>query len=359
MSSVVGLARSGLSALWSWWLAELAGMLPRRLKQVGRRERRQIVLLLNPGETVVLERTGDRARVVGAADSQASDHARHLAALLQRVNPRRQPVTVCLSGDLGLRKIISLPLAARDDLEQLLRFEMDRLTPFRAEEVYFAQRIVDTDMPNRKIMVELAVAPRSIVEQALQTARTAGAAASRVELGAARPDGRAPLNLLPQEAGDAAGERRLIRALIVLALILAIVAVAIPLQRQRSKLAALTDQVAATRVEAEESHALREELDQLSRTSTFLLAEKGRRPMTTEVLADLTRLMPDQAYLAQLTLQDGEVQLHGWAATASDLISLLDQSPLFRAPRFRSPVTRDGSDGTERFHLSVELAEGG
>jgi hypothetical protein len=69
--------------------------------------------------------------------------------------------------------------------------------------------------------------------------------------------------------------------------------------------------------------------------------------------------VPDQAHLAQLLLQDGEVQLHGWAATASDLISLLDQSPLFRAPQFRSPVTQDGSDGTERFHLSVELAEGG
>jgi general secretion pathway protein L len=292
------------------------------------------------------------------ASSDPADRGGQLAALLQRVNPRREPVTVCLSGELGLRRIISLPLAARDDLAQLLRFEMDRLTPFRAEEVYFAQRVVDTDMPNRRIMVELAVAPRSIVEHALKTARTVGAVVAGVELGTARPDGQEPLNLLPQEAGDAAGERRLIRALILLALILAIVAVAMPLQRQRSKLAALTDQVAVTRVEAEQSHALREQLDQLTQTGNFLLAEKGRRPMATEVLADLTRLVPDQAYLAQLILQGGEVQLHGWAVTASDLISLLDQSPLFRAPQFRAPVTQEGSDGTERFHLSVELAEG-
>jgi general secretion pathway protein L len=359
MSSVIGLVRSSMSALLSWWLAELAGMLPRRLKQIGLRERRQVVLLLNPGQTVVLERTGDRARVVGAASADPDDRGGELAALLHRVNHRRQPVTICLSGELGLRKFISLPLAARDDLEQLLRFEMDRLTPFRAEEVYFAHRIIDTDTPNRRIMVELAAAPRSIVEDALKTARTVGAVAARVELGTARPDGGEPLNLLPQQSGDVAGERRLIRALILLALILAVVAVAIPLQQQRSKLAALTDQLAATRVEAEQSHALREQLDQLTQTSTFLLAEKSRRPMATEVLADLTQLVPDQAYLAQLMMQEGEVQLHGWAATASDLISLLDQSPLFRAPQFRSPVTREGGDGAERFHLSVELAEGG
>jgi general secretion pathway protein L len=135
MPSVIGLASSGLAALWSWWLTELTGMVPHRLKRVGRRERREVVLLLNPDETVVLERTGQRARMIGAVPADPTDQAGPLAALLQRVNPRRQPVTICLSGELGLRKIINLPLAARDDLEQLLRFEMDRLTPFRADEV--------------------------------------------------------------------------------------------------------------------------------------------------------------------------------------------------------------------------------
>jgi general secretion pathway protein L len=357
MSSVIGVARSGLSALWSWWLAELGGMVPRRLRQVGRRDRRQVVLLLKADETAVLERSGERVRVVGVVRADAADRNGQLAALLRRVR-QRGPVTLRLSGERGLRKIITLPLAARDDLAQLLRFEMDRLTPFRADEVHFAQRIIDTDIANRRITVELAVAPRSTVAQALQLAQSVGAAASRVELDTARADAREPLNLLPQDSADVAGERRLLRALILLALILAVTAVAIPLQRQRARLAALSEQIAATRVEAEQSHALRAQLDELSRTGAFLLAEKGRQPMATEVLADLTRLMPDQAYLVQLLLQGGEVQLHGWAATASDLISLLDQSPLFRAPQFRSPVTQEG-DGIERFHLSVELAGNG
>ncbi len=358
MPSVIGLASNGLAALWSWWLTELTGMVPRRLKRVGRRERREVVLLLNPDETVVLERTGHRARMIGAVHADPTAQREPLAALLHRVNPGRKPVTICLSGELGLRKIINLPLAARDDLDQLLRFEMDRLTPFRADEVYFAQRIIDTDTANRRIAVELAVAPKSVVEHALQTAQTVGATAARLELGVARQGGEEPLNLLPHESGDGTSRRRLIRALMLIALFLAVVAVAIPLQRQRTKLAALTDQVAATKVEAEESYALRAQLDQLTQTGYFLLTEKGRRPMATEVLAELTRLVPDQAHLAQLILQDGELQLHGSAATASDLISRLDQSPLFRAPQFRSPVTQDGDDGREYFHVSVELAEG-
>jgi len=114
--------------------------------------------------------------------------------------------------------------------------------------------------------------------------------------------------------------------------------------------------VAAARAEAEESLALRARLDQLTESSRFLVAEKTRRPMVAEVLAELTRLVPDQAHIVQLDLRDRSIQLHGYATTASDLIGLLDQSELFRTPQFRSPVTQDPSSGTERFHLSVELA---
>jgi len=357
VSSILGLARGGVTALWNWWLAELAGMLPRKLKQLGRRDKHQLVLLLSADEIVVLERSGNRAHVIGSAANGADDRDAQLRTLLQRAKGRRQPVALSLSGAFGLRKVVNLPLAARDDLNQLLRLEMDRLTPFTAEQVYFAQRIIETDPQNRRIVVELAVAPRNVVDQALQTAQALGVVPARLELGTSHVDGREPLNLLPQQSTDGGGERRLVRGLIVLALALAVVAVAIPLQRQRSKLDALTEQIALTKEAAEQSYALREQLDQLTQTGYFLLAEKNRRSMATEVIAELTRLVPDQAYLEQLLLQDGDVQLYGSAATASDLIGLLDQSPLFRAPQFRSPVTQDGRDGTERFHVSVELVE--
>jgi general secretion pathway protein L len=360
MSSVIGLARNGLAAFLSWWLAELTGLVPRQLRRVARRDRNQVVLLLNQQETLVVERAGERARVIGSVAADRPDRAAQLGALLQRTRRRRQPVTICLSGDLGLRKIVNLPLAARDDLDQLLRFEMDRLTPFRADEVHFAHRIVDTDLQDRRITVELVVAPRAMVDQALETARMVGVVPARLELVGAQGDAPEPLDLLPHRSADRAGQRRLVRALMLLALLLTIVAVAIPLERQRSKLADLNDRIAASRAEAEKSSVLREQLDLLTQTGYFLLTEKARRPMATDVLAELTRLVPDEAYLSQLVLQESQVELYGSAATASDLIGLLDQSPLFRAPQFRSPVTQDVDDGAERFHLSVELAaEGG
>lgn len=358
MLNVIGLVRGALAAFFGWWWGELAGLVPRRFRQATRRERRGLVLVLGSSASGVLERTPEGERALGSVPVDAADHDQRLGALLRQAKRHRRPVTVRLSGELGLRKIIDLPLATKDDLAQLLRFEMDRLTPFRAEEVYFAQRVVGSDAQNRRITVNLQVAPKRVVEQALETARGFGVIPARIELDRAEANGTEPLNLLPDERGQGARQNRLNRALALLALVLAVIAVIIPLRRHQATVAELEAQVAAAQAEAEESLTLRERLDQLSESARFLLTEKTRRPMVTEVLAELTRLVPDQAHIIQLQLRDDTVQLHGFAATASDLIGLLEQSPLFRAPQFRSPVTQDPNSGSERFHVSVELIVG-
>ncbi|MGH6942670.1 MAG: PilN domain-containing protein [Geminicoccaceae bacterium] len=353
MVNPVGLARAGTAAFFDWWLRELAGLVPRRLRGAGRRERRGLVLELGEGESVLLERTANGERTLGTG---APGHDRRLGELLRR---RRRPVTLRLRSELGLRKVLDLPLAARDDVDQLLRFEMDRVTPFRADEVYFAQRVLGSDLPNRRISVELQVAPKRVVERALEIARGLGVVPARIELADLGSDGQEALDLLPGEVGEGRRESRLNRALAVLALVLALIAVGIPLQRQRATVAELEAQVAAARADAEQSLTLRKRLDQISQGAQFLLAEKNRHVLVTEVLAELTRLIPDQAHVVQLQLSGGTVQLQGYAATASDLIGLLDQSPLFKGPRFRSPVIQDPRRGLERFHLSVELVDKG
>ena len=106
---------------------------------------------------------------------------------------------------------------------------------------------------------------------------------------------------------------------------------------------------------------MRDRLGVLTKSAEFLVADKTGHPLVVEVLDELTRVVPDQAYLVQLQLRDQTVELHGFASTASDLIGVLEQSPLFNAPQFRAPVTQDRRSGAERFHISAELtaSEGG
>jgi general secretion pathway protein L len=234
---------------------------------------------------------------------------------------------------------------------------MDRLTPFRADEVCFAHRVLGSDARSRRLSVELQLAPKREIDRVLQAARRFGLSPARIEL-ARGAEGGHTLNLLSGESGPGPRDSRLNRALALLALVLVMGAVAIPLQRQRATVAEFESKVSAARAQAEESLAMRDRLGVLTKSAQFVLTEKMRQPLVVQVLDELTRLIPDQAHLLQLELQDQTVELHGFASTASDLIGLLEQSPLFKAPQFRAPVTQDRRSGAERFHISVELTAG-
>lgn len=353
-ADMVPLLRHGIRSFFAWWLGELRGLMPKRLRPAGR-GRRQVELTWSEGELcrVVVEdgATGEADRLV-PLDNQ------EILGLHGGRRRQRAAVVLRLREDQGLRKVIDLPLAAMDDMEQLLNFEMDRLTPFRADEVYFAHRILETNRERRRMSVELQVTPKAVVDRALAPLEELGVQVSRVELPGPHTGGRPPLDLSPRRGGELRAGSRLNRALGLAALLLCAIAIIIPLQQQRITAADLERRVATARAEAEESLALRERLDELTASARFVVERKANEPMITRALAELTRRIPDQAHVGQLHVQDGTIQLHGYAETASELIGALAQSPLFREPQFRSPVTRDPREERERFHISVELAPG-
>jgi general secretion pathway protein L len=356
MSQIIAVANDGLKAFFAWWWYELAGLLPRRWSPDRRRRRRLLVLACAAHETALFEGAGPGRRLL--ARSEGSD-PEALKGALGGLRLRRRHTIVRLPPQRGLGKILDLPAAARGDLDQLLRFEMDRLTPFRADEVLFAQRILALDSQSRRLRVELQLAPKAVVEEALAVARALGLVPVRVELGGGDAADDDALDLLPDHHGASSGIGRLNRVLAVLGVVLVAAAVFIPLHERRSTAAALQDEVAAARAAAEASLELRDRLEKVNASTNFLAAEKQRVPMTSAILAEVTRVVPDQAYLTRLDWQEGNLQLEGLAEGAAALIGLLDRSPLFGAPQFRSPVTPDRRAGLERFHVSVELTREG
>jgi general secretion pathway protein L len=355
MLHLLAVVRSSLEGFLGWWLAELRGLVPARFSRSERRQRQRLVLTLHGAEVALSEGAGAQEQSLGEAALDAPAEIDALRTALRRARHRKRGVTLRLGSDQGLRRTLQVPLAAREDLGQLLRFEMDRLSPVRTDEVQFAYRVVDTDSANRRITVELQMAPRMVVDHALEVAERLDVVPAALELTDAGAGPAGALNLLPRDSGTSAQASRLNRALAVLALLLAVAAVAIPLRHQRSTADELERHVAAARAAAEQSLTLREQLDELRAGVRFLIDRKTQTPLVTEMLAELTRLIPDQAYVVQLTLRGSELQLHGFANTASELIGLLDQSALFHAPQFRSPVTQDPRQEAERFHISVEL----
>jgi general secretion pathway protein L len=350
-------------AFMQWWLGELGGLLPRVVAPSRGKQRPSLVLSFRADEIILMEQAKRGAmrelgRVdVGGKDKLGLDVAERpagLAALSER-RYRKWPLVIRLAPHLGMRKLVELPLAAKDDLAQVLQFELDRLTPFKPEDVNLAWRVQDTDSKAGRMRVLLEIAPKAMIDRATDVAARYQREVDHIELEQTE-DNDQPLDLRPKLAEDKPASGWGTRILRITTLVLLVITLVLPIIKQQQVIADLDTQVLTARQGAEVSLQLRERLTSMSNEAAFLANARNGRPTMTELLAELTELLPDHSHILQLRVTEQNVDLMGLADKATDLISILAQSPLLEGPAFNSPVTRDSRSDKERFHISVDLA---
>ena len=100
----------------------------------------------------------------------------------------------------------------------------------------------------------------------------------------------------------------------------------------------------------------RDETDIAERERRLVILDDAGDRHVAAYLVELTEIVPKDAYLTAFRLREGQLELEGFAKSASDLIPLIEKSPHFGNPQFTSPVTKV-QENQERFALSVELAK--
>lgn len=164
------------------------------------------------------------------------------------------------------------------------------------------------------------------------------------------------LNLLPG-AKKEAGEKALswLNASLTVLLVLVLIAwgVSYPikdemrlrqLQKENLKIAPAVE---ALRREETELNRLRKEI-------AFFSDLNARRGLVTRVLDELSRLVPTGAYVSNLRLRENNLELQGAAESASNLIPLLERSPVFENVTTNAPSSR-APNGRETFSLKADI----
>lgn len=116
------------------------------------------------------------------------------------------------------------------------------------------------------------------------------------------------------------------------------------LQKENQKLGPAVE---ALRKEEEALNGLRQEI-------SFISGKKERKGEIFLVLDELSRIVPNNAYVSNLRYREGTVELQGSAENASNLVPLLERSPVFKSVGFTAPSNR-GRDNRETFSLKAEL----
>lgn len=353
-----------LRAFLEWWFGELAAMVPARLKRMvaGRGNR----LVANVTEsTVALWLVGrgravalDKVPLAGADEEAIAKRVRQAVATATR---RRCDIDLTLPPSGVMEKSLDLPLAAEEDLEQMLAFEMDRLTPFQADDLCFDYRVVARDANTKRMRVEVAIVQRATVERALALAKRCGLTPDRVSVQTRDPAKPSPWRLVKRPPGRTLTrvQRLATAGLAALALALTGALVYLPLKNKADAVDSLSREIASARATAVQGAQLQNEVNTLTKQSRFLEIRKSARPSVVGVLNELTRVIPDNTWLFRLQYRDGEIQVYGFSDAAAQLIGKIGQSPVFEDPTFRAPVMRDKRADAERFHLTFHVAGAG
>jgi general secretion pathway protein L len=83
------------------------------------------------------------------------------------------------------------------------------------------------------------------------------------------------------------------------------------------------------------------------------------RKMVVSVIENLTRLLPDSAWLTDLRIDGDTVDISGFSKSAASLIPILETSSVFSEAAFTSAVTRDPSEAKERFSMKLRVRKQG
>lgn len=336
----------------SWWGAALATWLPPRWR----------ALLGLTRDRLLLRPLGEEMRL----QWHNTDGVRELATVplpldggdLDRLLGKRLgdlPRWLLLPAGSALRRPLVLPAAAADRLRDVVRFEIDRQTPFSADSVRF-DACLRQRRDDGQLDVELVAMPRTRFDAAMAPLGDLGAALSGVDV--ADADGQ-PLgvNLLPdnERRQPQASLRSWQWALAALALFALFFGAWKLLDNRRQAADALEASLRASSGQARLAAAQRQQLIETIDGINTLDRARAQRPTALEVLDELAKRLPDSTYLEKVSMEGDQLVLIGLSTEASSLVGKLQGSSLWRSPALSGAVQPDQAMRRDRFTLTAQL----
>ena len=361
-----------LPAFLAWWGGELSALVPERLS--GRMMPPKPELWIVPAAT-----GGGDLRIVKPGDAQSADKTLAMDVfgagenvemlgnrwndILADFTDGQPEIRLCLPAEHYLALPVELPAAVENDLEQALTYQLDQLSPFRADQVDFDYRVrkpdgKPQDIRRNQIQVELRLVPKPQVAPVLERLKSIGIAVHAVDtlndVSSPKPEG---FNLLPPEqCSPYVHERARFNGLLALGLLVVLALVmAQSLWLRQNTADLLQAEADRLRVEARAVMELQQELEESLLAANFLSDRRARRPAAIELLAEMTKIMPDDIWLQRFQVQDDQVIVQGLADGSQRVIEIMNESPFLDSPGFQGPIRMDQASGQENFTTTAVL----
>ena len=331
-----------------WWVSQMRSLLPAGLLPAA---------TLPDARIIAIEQLDAQGRPQGAILLRRNGLETAIANLDLEHGAVTQPANAPASLATGLRlpglsmlvRDVVLPLAAARNVEAVIGFEMDKLTPFAADELFWGIGSVKPDRANGRLSVQLFFVLRAQLENLLQALRRIGLTPSFIE--AEGSTGR--IDLVAEHRPAKHWKQT---ALAALCAVLLLGCLASPFLRQQFALDAAARDIAAITPAAQAAQNLRRQLE-IAASGQAAIADARRSGDALEVLASLTDALPDDTWLSDLLLKSGDLTFDGRSGNAAALIGRLSAVHGLNNPSFTAPVTRTADGTADEFSMHATVQE--
>jgi len=350
-----------LGKFFTWWVEELKLALPEPWQEKLQHASRRLTVSVG-AESLSLgvdENAKTKTLISLPLSQDVSLQRQQLDDLRAENDLLEAPTCLLLDESSVLAREVSLPSAAEANLRQVLSFEMDRQTPFKASAVYFDWQILEREGAGGQLRMMLYVIPKTEVDDKVERVTSRGFELAGADVSA---NGRTlGLNLLPEEKRHRVvnSKARVNYALGATALVLLVMVMAFSLYLRDHQVGELEEAVAEVRGEALQVDRIRKQIESASEAAGFLATRRAGSPLAVELLADITRILPDDTYLDRLVIGRSSVQMQGKSANAQQLIEKVNESAYMNAAAFRGSTRLDARSGMEIFEINAQVTSVG
>lgn len=348
-----------------WWSGELAGMVPPKWQAAYGRDPLQLTIVADVATAQVFETIS--ALSFGAAEPQQiylGEWPGAVAAVAQRlakVPAWSRSIALLVPVSRCLERERSVPSAALQDIRRILALDIARVMPAGAGDVLFGWQLVPAegrdgaDRSVRQIIVKQSIigplvedlSARGLIVDVVSAVTTSGTVCSSNML-----DGSG------QRASRSSWLRRASFGAIAATMVLAALTTGLYLRGQMHVSEQLAAQIATTRTKAQYVQTRLATAEAVTAQVAGLRLRKLEAISLATMWDDVSRILPDTAWLNELRVDGEQLVLDGYASSASELIGVFNRAGQFSAIKFASPVTRDPQSGMERFVLQMGTLKG-
>jgi general secretion pathway protein L len=289
--------------------------------------------------------------IAGFAELSENAQQAAIADLAGNYGLGRARVFLTIPRRFGLSRQIELPVEVGNQLGSAVALQIESLSPWPSEEVYWGYAAEQAKRDAKTISVLVGIIPRSVLDPYLSSFKSAG-----VLLSGATLSGVPQVNVIPALDRYRRDHVRLAPTYALVTLVLLMGAALVLREPYQWSVygASLQSEIDALKPEVAEVSAREDELAKASADYEALRSRIETYDSNLEALRALARFLPPDCWISAYNAQGRNVTLSGFAQSASAVQKALEESPLFEDVQFSSNVMRDAT-GKDRFSIKAIL----